>query len=235
MDPDRRSPASAAPEQRVARAFDCSAILPTLSTGTHTLELASFVVDGSARRSRARVPARCASSPADVGVDLLRIVQARRHGRAGAIEPGSRCRRPASSIGSRIRRRWFDLRRRAWWRRAADSRRCARRDSGARSFSGDHAAGRRASRDRPRSELRRERARRMRFTPLTRRATGSSSRSRDSAIWTACSRERAVLLDRTEASVTGASGALRVGPDGKLYVALDSASDGRIAGKLCHV
>ena len=42
-------------------------------------------------------------------------------------------------------------------------------------------------------------------------------------------RERAVLLDRTEASVTGASGALRVGPDGKLYVALDSASDGRIA------
>ncbi len=42
--------------------------------------------------------------------------------------------------------------------------------------------------------------------------------------------ERAVLLDRTKASVTGASGALRIGPDGKLYVALDSASDARIAG-----
>ena len=42
--------------------------------------------------------------------------------------------------------------------------------------------------------------------------------------------ERAVLLDRTKASVTGASGALRIGTDGKLYVALDSASDARIAG-----
>jgi glucose/arabinose dehydrogenase len=42
--------------------------------------------------------------------------------------------------------------------------------------------------------------------------------------------ERAVLLDRTKASANGASGALRVGPDGKLYVALDSASDGRVAG-----
>jgi glucose/arabinose dehydrogenase len=39
-----------------------------------------------------------------------------------------------------------------------------------------------------------------------------------------------VLLDRTRASATGASGALRIGADGKLYVAFDSASDGRIAG-----
>ncbi len=42
--------------------------------------------------------------------------------------------------------------------------------------------------------------------------------------------ERAVLLDRTQASPVGASGALRVGRDGKLYVALDSSSDERIAG-----
>jgi glucose/arabinose dehydrogenase len=41
--------------------------------------------------------------------------------------------------------------------------------------------------------------------------------------------ERAVLLDRTRASSTGASGALRIGPDGKLYVALDSDSNGRVA------
>jgi glucose/arabinose dehydrogenase len=41
--------------------------------------------------------------------------------------------------------------------------------------------------------------------------------------------ERAVLLDRTRASLNGATGALRVGADGKLYVALDSASDARIA------
>jgi glucose/arabinose dehydrogenase len=42
--------------------------------------------------------------------------------------------------------------------------------------------------------------------------------------------ERAVLLDRTRASNTEPSGALRVGPDGKLYVAFDSASDARVAG-----
>jgi glucose/arabinose dehydrogenase len=42
--------------------------------------------------------------------------------------------------------------------------------------------------------------------------------------------ERAVLLDRTPASTSGASGAVRVGSDGKLYLALDSSSDGRIAG-----
>jgi glucose/arabinose dehydrogenase len=41
--------------------------------------------------------------------------------------------------------------------------------------------------------------------------------------------DRAVLLDRTTASSSGASGALRIGPDGKLYVALDSDSNGRIA------
>ena len=35
-------------------AFDCSAVLPTLSTGTHTLELASFVVDGSVTIESAR-------------------------------------------------------------------------------------------------------------------------------------------------------------------------------------
>jgi glucose/arabinose dehydrogenase len=42
--------------------------------------------------------------------------------------------------------------------------------------------------------------------------------------------ERAVLLDRTKASAQGASGALRVATDGKLFLALDSASDGRVAG-----
>jgi len=41
--------------------------------------------------------------------------------------------------------------------------------------------------------------------------------------------ERAVLLDRTPASDYGASGALRIGPDGKLYLALDSSSETGIA------
>jgi glucose/arabinose dehydrogenase len=42
--------------------------------------------------------------------------------------------------------------------------------------------------------------------------------------------ERAVLLDRVAASPDGASGALRVGADGKLYVALDDAADQLVAG-----
>jgi glucose/arabinose dehydrogenase len=42
--------------------------------------------------------------------------------------------------------------------------------------------------------------------------------------------ERAILLDRVAASSDGASGALRIGADGKLYVALDSAADLLTAG-----
>jgi glucose/arabinose dehydrogenase len=42
--------------------------------------------------------------------------------------------------------------------------------------------------------------------------------------------ERAVLLDRISASPEGASGALRIGQDGKIYVALDNADDSRSAG-----
>jgi glucose/arabinose dehydrogenase len=42
--------------------------------------------------------------------------------------------------------------------------------------------------------------------------------------------ERAVLLDRTPASPSAASGALRIGGDGKLYLALDSSADSWAAG-----
>ncbi len=44
--------------------------------------------------------------------------------------------------------------------------------------------------------------------------------------------ERAVLLDRIPASARGAGGALRFGPDGKIYLALDDAANGRTAGSL---
>jgi glucose/arabinose dehydrogenase len=44
--------------------------------------------------------------------------------------------------------------------------------------------------------------------------------------------ERVVLLDRIPASATGAGAALRIGPDGKIYVALDDAGNGRAAGSL---
>ena len=44
--------------------------------------------------------------------------------------------------------------------------------------------------------------------------------------------ERAVLLDRIPASARGAGGALRFGPDGKIYLAVDDAANGRTAGSL---
>ena len=139
-------------------AFDCSATLPTLSAGTHTLELASFVVDGSVTAESARSGAaarhrrghvRSSFSASSMLVVTAEQVQ---------LNLVARCRRLASSLGSRVRRRWIDLRRGARRRCATDSRRCARRHAGARSFSGDHAHGGRASRGRARSEVRRERA-----------------------------------------------------------------------------
>lgn len=44
--------------------------------------------------------------------------------------------------------------------------------------------------------------------------------------------DRAVLLDRIPAASSGASATLRAGPDGKLFLALDSAADRRTAGSL---
>jgi glucose/arabinose dehydrogenase len=44
--------------------------------------------------------------------------------------------------------------------------------------------------------------------------------------------ERAVLLDRIPASPRGAGGALRFGPDGKMYLAVDDAANARTAGSL---
>jgi glucose/arabinose dehydrogenase len=44
--------------------------------------------------------------------------------------------------------------------------------------------------------------------------------------------DRLTLLDRVEAPVAGPAAALRVGPDGKLYIALDAAADPARAGDL---
>ncbi|MCM3880650.1 MAG: PQQ-dependent sugar dehydrogenase, partial [Vicinamibacterales bacterium] len=44
--------------------------------------------------------------------------------------------------------------------------------------------------------------------------------------------ERAVLLDRIPASAKGAGGALRFGPDGKVYVAVDDGANIRTAGSM---
>ncbi len=77
-------------------AFDCSGTLPNMSNGTHTLELASFVVDGSVTIESAR------SAPLRVvvrqHVGVLRLVSASRHSRTSQAEPVARCGRPAASF-----------------------------------------------------------------------------------------------------------------------------------------
>ena len=120
------------------------------------------------------------------------------------------------SIGSRVRAGWVDLRRRARRHRAPDSETACssrrRRSICLRS----RAAGGRASGDCARSEVRRER-------PDVRALCGDAPRNGQEftlarfRVVNDIFGERAVLLDRTPASATGASGALRIGPDGKLY------------------
>ena len=209
-------------------AFDCSALLPTLSTGTHTLELASFVVDGSvtiesARSGALRVVAGGTSAstfsassrlvvtaeqvqlnltPVTEGLNLPSDLAFTSDGSIFVAERGGAVR--LIRDGVLVDTPALDL-----------SPEITRKEGGLLSVALDPNFGKNGlayalyTVDAPRNGL---------------EFTLARFRYLDGVF-----RERAVLLDRTEASVTGASGALRVGPDGKLYVALDSASDGRIA------
>jgi glucose/arabinose dehydrogenase len=208
--------------------FDCSAILPALSMGTHTLELASFVVDGSvtiesARSGALRVVAGGASTSTfstssrlvvtaeDVPLNLAPVAEGLNlpsdlaFGSDGSIfvaERGGAIR--LIRDGKLVETPALDL-----------SPEITRPESGLLAMALDPGFGKNGlayalyTVDAPRDGL---------------EFTLARFRYLDGVF-----RERAVLLDRTEASVSGASGALRVGPDGKLYVALDSASDGRVA------
>jgi glucose/arabinose dehydrogenase len=76
-------------------------------------------------------------------------------------------------------------------------------------------------------------------TRLVYTLAAGSSRGRDAEFMLARYRdvsdtfgERAVLLDRVPAPPRAASGALRIGPDRKLYVALGDAVSGRAAGNM---
>ena len=209
-------------------AFDCSAMLPTLSTGTHTLELASFVVDGSitiesARSSALRVVAGSTStssfsassrlvvtaeqvrlnlSPVAEGLYLPSDLAFASDGSIFVAERGGAVR--LIRDGVLVETPALDL-----------SPEITRHEGGLLALALDPSFGENGlayalyAVDAPRNGLE--------FTLARFRYVNGVFA------------ERAVLLDRTKASVTGASGALRVGPDGKLYVALDSASDGRIA------
>jgi glucose/arabinose dehydrogenase len=207
--------------------FDCSAPLPTFSTGTYTLELAAFVLDGSATLESARsAPLRVVAGGASGFSASSQLVVTAEQVRLTLAPIAEGLQRPSdvafTSDGS-----IFVAERGGAVRLIQDgvlvetpaldlSPEMTSPEGGLLAIALDpafddngfmyalHAV------DAPRNGLEFTLAR-FRFV---RGVFG----------------ERAVLLDRTRASVTGASGALRMGPDGKLYLALDSASDGRIAG-----
>ena len=183
VDGNRTTLAERQLHQRGERRHSTAArMLPTLSTGTHTLELASFVVDGSVTIESPRSAPLRVICRRHVDVELLSILHARRHGGAGEAEPW--CRSPKacllpSDLAFAADGSIFVAERGGTVRVIRDgafvetpaldlSPEITRREGG-------------LARDRARSEVRLRTGWCMRSTPSTRRATDSSSRSRDSA------------------------------------------------------
>jgi len=214
---------------RAGSAFECSAVLPTLTTGTHTIELAAFVAEGGATAESARsaalrvvVGARAGAIISTSSIPVITVEQAQltlspmidglnlpsdlafaTDGSIFVAERGGTVR--IIRNGELLERAALDV-----------SREVTLPAGGLLAIALDPKFGESglmyalyaaaAPRDGQEFMLARFRAVNDSFG------------------------ERAILLDRTPASPSEASGALRVGPDGKLYVALDSSSDGRIAG-----
>ena len=207
--------------------FDCNATLPAMSNGTHTLELASFVVDGSVTVESAKsAPLRVSvgtTSGFSVSSQLLVTAEQVRLNLSPVAEnlllPSDIAFAPEGDVfvaehGGVIRLIRDGVLVDA---PALDLSNEINRDQGGLlaialdpNFSENGFLYTLYAVDAPRNGLEFALAR-FRFIDGT-------------------FAERAVLLDRTRASVSGASGALRIGPDQKLYVALDSASDVRVAG-----
>jgi glucose/arabinose dehydrogenase len=207
--------------------FECSAVLPSLSTGTHTLEIAAFSMDGSATLESPRsaplqvvaggtaagfsTPSRFVFTAEKVQLNLAPVAENLRLPSDLAFAPdGSIFVAERGGVvrlirdGALVETPALDV-----------SREITRPEGGLLAIALDLKFGENGlmyalyAVDAPRNGLEFTLAR-FRFVD---------------GIFA----ERAVLLDRTKASDTGASGALRIGSDGKLYVALDSASDTRIA------
>lgn len=207
--------------------FDCSAILPPLTTGTHTLELGSFVLDGtvtieSSRSAALRVIAGGTSSFSVSSVLVTTVEQVRLNLTPiaeGLLLPSDLAFAPDGSIFVAERTGAVRLIREGALTDipALDlTREIGSPEGGLLAIALDpqfadngfmyvlHTV------EAPRNGLE--------FTVARVRFAGDTFG------------ERAVLLDRTRAATTAPSGALRVGPDGKLYVAFDSAADYRVAG-----
>jgi glucose/arabinose dehydrogenase len=208
-------------------AFDCSGTLPMLTTGTHTLELASFVVDGSttiesARSAAIRVVAGGTSGFTALSSLVVTAEQVRLN-----LDPVAEGLQLPSDIAFTADGSIFVAERGGVVRHVKDgvlvetpaldlSGEITRHEGGLLAIALDQKFAANGlmyalyAVDAPRNGL---------------EFTLARFRSVDGVFG-----DRAVLLDRTRASVSGPSGALRVGEDGKLYVALDSASDARVAG-----
>ena len=110
--------------RRAGRHSTAARALPTLSTGTHTLELASFVVDGSVTRESPRSAAlRCDRRQRRSGFSassLLVVTAEQVRLNLAPVAEGLQL-----SFGSRLRAGWIDLRRRARRDRALVQRWCA--------------------------------------------------------------------------------------------------------------
>ena len=207
--------------------FDCSAVLPTMTAGTHTLELSAVTMDGSATLESGRsAPLRVVAVATSRFSTSSRVVTTAEHVQLTLAPVAENLRLPADlafapdgSIfvaerggvvrlirdGDLVGTPALDL-----------SPEITRAEAGLLAIALDSKFGENGFMyalyvvDAPRNGLEFTLAR-FRFV------NGVFG-------------ERAVLLDRTRAAAIGASGAVRVGDDGKLYVGLDSASDNRIAG-----
>ena len=212
--------------------FDCSAPVPTMSVGTHTIELTAFVVDGgvleSARSSPLRVTWRglTISSGAPINPNLVTADHVRLNlqvvadtlalpidlaftpdGSMLVVERGGAVR--VVRDGQLSPQPAIDV-----------SRDLALPEGGLLAIAVDPKF--------PDNQF-------VYLLSATKGRDGSQvftmARYRDVADRLG---ERAVLIDRIPASNGGASGALRFGPDAKLYLALDDAdsANGRAAGSM---
>jgi aldose sugar dehydrogenase len=206
--------------------FDCSAPMPTLSAGTHTIELAAFVVDGAVTIESSRSAALRVSfaGPTTFSVPATLVVTSERV--QLNLTPVADGLHLPSDLAFAVDGSIFVAERRGTVRVFRDgvladdpaldlSAAMTRVEGGLLAIAVDPAFDDNRflyalyAEDAPRNGVE--------FTLARfRYANGVLA-------------ERAVLLDRTRASSTDASGALRIGPDGKLYVALDSDSNGRVA------
>ncbi len=214
---------------RAGADFECSALLPPLSPGSHTLELASFVMDGSAiaespRSPPLRVVAVAARSAASTSTSLSVVTAEQSQLTLSLVT--DQLRLPSDLVfppdGSIL------IAERGGTVRAVRDGRLA--VGAALDVSADvqlPAGGLLALAIDPKFDE---------SGLLYALYAASGPRDGNEFIVARFRQvgdtfgERAVLLDRTPASPDGASGALRIGPDGKIYVALDSSSDMQLAG-----